>query len=65
MLYFKDAPLAPSRMDAAQLAVLQTFRNSLPEKGGLFSTFEDQAGFEASLRASSLGDCTKVRQHLE
>lgn len=51
MLYFKDAPLTPSRIDAAQFGALQTFRNSLPEKGGLYSTFEDLAGFEASLRA--------------
>lgn len=51
MLYFKDAPLAPSKIDAAQFGALQTFRQSLSEKGGLYSTFEDQAGFEASLRA--------------
>lgn len=51
MLYFKDAPLAPSKIDAAQFGALQNFRNSLSEKGGLYSTFEDQAGFEASLRA--------------
>lgn len=51
MLYFKDAPLTPSRIDAAQFATLQTFRKSLSDKGGLYSTFEDQAGFEASLRA--------------
>ena len=51
MLYFKDAPLIPSRLDAAQFSALQTFRKSLSDKGGLYSTFEDQAGFEASLRA--------------
>lgn len=50
MLYFKDAPIAPSRIDVDQFAALQTFRNSLSDKGGLFSTFEDQAGFEASVR---------------
>ena len=50
MMYFKDAPLAPSKIDSDQFAALQTFRNSLPEKGGFYSTFEDQARFEASLR---------------
>jgi hypothetical protein len=51
MLYFKDAPISPSKIDATQFATLQEFRNSLSGKGGLFSTFEDQPGFEASLRA--------------
>ena len=51
MLYFKDAPLSPSKIDATQLAALQVFRSSLSGKGGLFATFEDQAGFEASVRA--------------
>lgn len=51
MLYFKDAPLAPSKIDATQFAALQAFRSSLSDKGGLFSTFEDHPGFEASLRA--------------
>jgi hypothetical protein len=51
MLYFKDAPLSPSKIDATQFAALQVFRTSLSDKGGLFSTFEDQAGFEASVRA--------------
>lgn len=51
MLYFKDAPIVPSRIDSDQFTALQTFRNSLPQRGCLYSTFEDQAGFEASLRA--------------
>ncbi|MEC5398468.1 hypothetical protein [Uliginosibacterium sp. H1] len=51
MLYFKEAPLSPSRIEAGQLLALQEFKSSLPEKGGLYSSFEDLAGFEASLRA--------------
>ncbi len=51
MLYFKDAPLSPSKIDVQQFSALQRFRGSLADKGGLFSTFEDQPGFEASLRA--------------
>ncbi|MDZ4348195.1 MAG: hypothetical protein U1A22_01490 [Xanthomonadaceae bacterium] len=51
MLYFKDAPIAPSKLDGAQLSGLQEFKASLAGRGGLYSTFEDQAGFEASLRA--------------
>ena len=51
MLYFKDAPIAPSKLDGAQLTALLEFKNSLAHRGGLYSTFEDLPGFEASLRA--------------
>lgn len=51
MLYFKDAPIAPSKLEVAQLGALLEFKASLAGRGGLYSTFEDQAGFEASLRA--------------
>lgn len=51
MLNFKETPLSPSKLDPTQLQALQDFRNSLSGKGGLFSTFEDHAGFEASLRS--------------
>ncbi len=51
MLYFKDSPLTPSKIDVTQFAALQNFRKSLSEIGGLYATFEDLAGFEASLRA--------------
>ncbi|MCJ0765723.1 hypothetical protein [Variovorax terrae] len=51
MLYFKDAPIAPSKLEGAQLAALLEFKASLSDRGGLYATFEDQAGFEASLRA--------------
>lgn len=51
MLYFKDAPIAPSMIDTNQMEKLQTFRRSLSDKGGLYSVFEDQASFESSVRA--------------
>lgn len=51
MIYFKDAAIQPSKIDTNQLQRVQTFRESLSEKGGLYSMFEDQAGFESSLRS--------------
>lgn len=51
MLYFKDAPLAPSKIDTYQLQKVQEFRNSIPREGGIYSIFEDQSSFEASLRS--------------
>jgi hypothetical protein len=51
MLYFKDAPISPSKIDPKQLQGVNSFKRSLTEKGGLFWVFEDQAGFESSLRA--------------
>jgi uncharacterized protein YoxC len=51
MIYFKDAPLAPSKVDATQLGELQAFKDSLSDMGGLYSVFEDSAGLESSLRA--------------
>ena len=51
MVYFKDAPLAPSSIDPNQLRLVQDFRASLPSKGVLYSTFEDETSFQTSLRA--------------
>jgi hypothetical protein len=51
MLYFKDAPISPSKIDLKQMETLQSFRRSLSDKGGLYSVFEDQASFESSVRA--------------
>ena len=51
MIYFKDAGIPPSKMDILQLTQVNEFRNSLSEKGGFYSMFEDQADFESSLRA--------------
>lgn len=51
MVYFKDEGISPSKTDPAQLAQVQKFKESLGEKGGLYSTFEDASSFESSLRA--------------
>ncbi|HFB65558.1 MAG TPA: hypothetical protein ENJ60_08480 [Aeromonadales bacterium] len=51
MVYFKDEGIAPSKTDPEQLAQVQKFKESLGEKGGLYSTFEDASSFESSLRA--------------
>ena len=36
MIYFKDAAIQPSKIDTNQLQRVQTFRESLSEKGGLY-----------------------------
>jgi hypothetical protein len=51
MLYFKDAPIAPSKINTLQLQQVQEFKNDVAAKGGLFSVFEDAVGFESSVRA--------------
>lgn len=51
MLYFKDAPIPPSKIDTKQLQSVLDFKSTLSDKGGLYSVFEDLAGFESSLRA--------------
>jgi hypothetical protein len=51
MFYFKDAPLPPSKIDTTQLKLVQDFRASLANKGGLYTMFEDHSGFQTSLRA--------------
>lgn len=50
MFYFKDTPMQPSRIDPVQLNLVQKFRASLYDKG-IYSTFEDELGFQTSLRA--------------
>ena len=51
MVYFKEAPLHPSKIDPSQFLALQQFRASLQARGGLLSVFEEVASFEASVRA--------------
>lgn len=51
MLYFKDAPIAPSKIEPDQLKGVQDFKRLLSSRGALYSEFEDLAGFESSLRA--------------
>lgn len=66
MIYFKDAPIPPSKIDATQLQEVLNFKNSLSGKGGLYSVFEDQTGFESSLRAhlSAIAQSFVSRQKL-
>jgi hypothetical protein len=51
MIYFKDEPIPPSKIDANQIAAVQEFKNSMSEKGGMYSQFEDLSGFESSIRS--------------
>lgn len=51
MIYFKDKPIAPSRIDLEQIQKVIEFRKSLSSLGGLYSTFDDMPGFESSLRS--------------
>jgi hypothetical protein len=50
MIYFKDAPIAPSKIDVEQLNRVNVFRQSLSDSS-LSSVFEDNASFQSSLRA--------------
>jgi hypothetical protein len=51
MLYFKDAPIPPSKIDTQQLQGVLDFKSSFAARGGFYSEFEDLTGFESSLRA--------------
>jgi hypothetical protein len=45
MLYFKDAPIAPSQVDASQLEKVTAFRHSLGKEGGLYWQFQSPEDF--------------------
>jgi hypothetical protein len=51
MIYFKDTPISPSKLDPEQLRLIADFRTSVTARGGLYSTFEDMPSFQSSLRA--------------
>lgn len=51
MFYFKDAAISPSKIDAEQLRKVQEFQKSLGPLGVMYSSFEDDSGFQTSLRA--------------
>lgn len=51
LLYFKDTPIAPSKIDLDQLKGVQDFKQSLTKKGGLYWCFDDLPSFESSLRS--------------
>jgi Domain of unknown function (DUF4062) len=50
MIYFKDAPIAPSRMDPAQLAKVAAFKHTVGDEGGLYWTFSSIEQFEKLIR---------------
>ena len=50
MIYFKDAPLPPSQIDPDQLALVQRFRSSLGNEGGLYWDFSEIDKFEGLIR---------------
>ena len=50
MIYFKDAPLTPSQIDPDQLALVQRFRSSLGNEGGLYWSFSEIDKFEGLIR---------------
>ena len=50
MIYFKDAPIAPSQIDPKQLARVQDFRSSLGDEGGLYWNFGKEDEFERLIR---------------
>ena len=50
MFYFKDAALAPSKIDPEQLAQVNAFQISLGEEGALYWKFKDMKEFEKLLR---------------
>lgn len=50
MVYFKDEPIPPSKLDAEQLAAVTNFRNSLGSEGALYWMFKDVDEFEKLLR---------------
>jgi len=50
MVYFKDQPISPSKMDFEQLQKLQALKKDLGEKGGFYSTFDSVEEFESTLR---------------
>jgi uncharacterized protein YoxC len=51
MLYFKDAPIAPSKIDSTQLSLVQHFKRDAGLAGIMYSTFVDESSFESSFRA--------------
>lgn len=50
MVYFKIAPISPDNIDPDQLKQVKEFRNSLSEKGVLYSTFTGGEEFSQLMR---------------
>jgi hypothetical protein len=62
MIYFKDQPLSPSKVDPGQLEKVQVFKKKIEDRG-VYSMFDDAASFESSVRAhlSALAQKFSVR----
>jgi len=63
MIYFKDEPIAPNKIDTDQLSKIQAFRAELPEIGALYANFSDDSGFENALRANLSAVARKFIDH--
>ncbi len=50
MIYFKDQPIPPSKIDPAQLTKIHDLKKSLGDKGCFYSQFGDIDEFETALR---------------
>ena len=50
MIYFKDAPLSPSKIDIEQYAKVSNFKKSLGDEGVYYATFNTVEDFEKLLR---------------
>lgn len=50
MVYFKDEPVPPSKLDTEQLAAVASFRKSIGNEGALYWMFKDIDEFEKLLR---------------
>lgn len=50
MLYFKDAPISPSQIDAAQISLVMNFKAELGQLGILYFTFDGEKSFEELFR---------------
>ena len=50
MLYFKDAPLEPSKLDLQQLGEVRQFQERVGNLGGLYWKFKDRSELEKLLR---------------
>ena len=50
MIYFKDAPISPSKIDSSQLDKVANFRATLGDQGGLYWSFLTSGDFENLVR---------------
>ncbi|MFT7403211.1 hypothetical protein [Zhongshania sp.] len=58
MVYFKDQAIPPSKMDFVQLQKLQSLKEKLGDKGGLYWPFDNTEDFETLIR----GHLSRVAQ---